>query len=115
MKEKENIENKNRRNKVEVRLSDDEYAKLKRDSIITNKSMSEVIREYMNKGVIKQKPDTRFYDVMRYMTKIYLELKKISDNSLKNNKTDIEKFKKCEKKWRNFENEVRTKFLNEPK
>jgi len=114
MYEREKIENKSRRNKVEVRLSDEEYAKLKRDSILTSRTMSEVIREYINKGVIKQKPDSRFYAVMKLMSKIFLELKRIADNSEKNRKTDIEKFKKCEKIWRNFQNEVRKKFLDDP-
>lgn len=53
-----------------VRLSADEHKKLKRDLQKTGYTQTAYIRSLLNKSVPKEKPDDRFYDVMRQLSAI---------------------------------------------
>ena len=64
--------------RFEMKLSYDEDDKLKSDSQKANLTKSEYVRRLIMNCRLKEKPDDRFYDILRNLTKIGNNLNQIA-------------------------------------
>lgn len=97
--------------RFEMKLSYDEEEKLKADSLRANLTKSEYVRRLIMNCKLKEKPDDRFYEVMRELTRMGNNLNQIAH--VANYSKDIDKnFYNAEaKKWNKFMNQVKEEYL----
>ena len=94
-----------------IRLNDIEYEKLEEMSIKSKKSKSEVIRNLIMEKDIKEKPGLEFYEVMKQLSKIGVNLNQISSKANSTNIIDKDYYRELANEWQSFSREVKTKFL----
>ena len=94
-----------------LRLNDIEYEKLEEMSIKSKKSRSEVIRNLLMEKEIKEKPGLEFYEVMKQLSKIGVNLNQISSKANSTNIIDKDYYRELANEWQAFSREVKTKFL----
>ena len=94
-----------------IRLSDIEYDKLEEMSLKSKMTKSDVIRNLILEKEIKEKPGIEFYEVMKELSKIGVNLNQIAYKANKNNVIDEENYKILAKEWQEFSRQVKSKFL----
>lgn len=102
------------RNKIarfEMKLSYEELEKLKNDSAKAGITKSEYVRRLIMNYVIKEKPDDRFYDVMRQLTAIGNNLNQIAHKANYLNEIDKDIYTQEKNNWNQFMKEVKVKYL----
>ena len=72
---------------------------------------SEVIRKLILEKEIKEKPGLEFYEVMKELSKIGVNLNQIAYKANKNNVIDESYYKELASEWQQFSREVKSKFL----
>lgn len=101
----------NRNIRIQVRLNDIEYAKLQDDISRSNETISDYIRKLILEKKIKEKPDYEFYEVMKQLSKIGVNLNQIAYKANSTNSIDKDYYSKEAKEWHEFAKEVKNKFL----
>lgn len=94
-----------------LRLNDIEYAKLDEMSLKSKMTKSDVIRNLIIEKEIKEKPGIEFYEVMKELSKIGVNLNQIAKKANKNNLIDEDYYKELAKEWQEFSRQVKSKFL----
>ena len=94
-----------------LRLNDIEYTKLDEMSLKSKMTKSDVIRNLIIEKEIKEKPGIEFYEVMKELSKIGVNLNQIAYKANKNNLIDEDYYKELAKEWQEFSREVKSKFL----
>ena len=94
-----------------IRLNDIEYDKLEEMSLKSNMTKSEVIRKLILEKEIKEKPGLEFYEVMKELSKIGVNLNQIAYRANKTNSIDKSYYKELADKWLEFSRQVKSKFL----
>ncbi len=97
--------------RIQIRLNDIEYAKLQDDITKSNITISDYIRKLILKEKIKEKPDYKFYEVMKQLSKIGVNLNQIAHKANATNEIDKEYYKIEAKKWKELSKEIKEKFL----
>jgi hypothetical protein len=100
-----------RNNRIDIMLSDEEYAKLKSDTYRAKISQAEYIRRLILNKRIREKPDDRFYDVMFQLTHIGNNLNQIAHKANYLNDIDKEYYESEAKNWCEFMNNVKREYL----
>lgn len=100
-----------RQHKVEVRLNDIEYEKLKNDIVKMNTTISDYLRKLIIGVRVKAKPGYEFYEVMKQMTKIGVNLNQIARKANQTNEINREEYIRQSKEWNRFMNKVKDEFL----
>ena len=102
------------RNKIarfEMKMSFDELEKLKSDSARAGLSKSEYVRRLIMNYVIKERPDDRFYEVMRQLTAIGNNLNQIAHKAHYLNEIDTDAYMAEKVNWNRFMKEIKVKYL----
>lgn len=102
------------RNKVarfEMKMSFDELEKLKRDSAKAGISKSEYVRRLIMNYIVKERPDDRFYEVMRQLTAIGNNLNQIAHKANYLNEIDKDLYMEEKTNWNRFMKEIKVKYL----
>ncbi len=94
-----------------LRLNDIEYEKLVEMSSKSKMTKSDVIRKIILEKEIKEKPGLEFYEVMKELSKIGVNLNQIAYKANKNNVIDENYYKQLANEWQQFSREVKSKFL----
>ena len=94
-----------------IRLSDMEYDKLEEMSLKSKMTKSDVIRNLIIEKEIKEKPGIEFYEVMKELSKIGVNLNQIAKKANKNNLIDEDYYKELANEWQEFSRQVKSKFL----
>ena len=100
-----------RNNRIDIMLSDEEYAKLKSDVSRAKISQAEYIRRLILNKRIREKPDDRFYDVMFKLTHIGNNLNQIAHKANYLNEIDKSYYEKEARNWCEFMNKVKKEYL----
>ncbi len=100
-----------RNNRIDIMLSDEEYAKLKSDVSRAKISQAEYIRRLILNKRIREKPDDRFYDVMFQLTHIGNNLNQIAHKANYLNEIDKSYYEKEARNWCEFMNKVKKEYL----
>ena len=94
-----------------IRLNDIEYDKLEEMSLKTKMTKSDVIRNLILEKEIKEKPGYEFYEVMKELSKIGVNLNQIAYRANKNNVIDKNYYQELAKEWIEFSRQIKSKFL----
>lgn len=97
--------------KVEVRLNEIEYAKLKNDITEAQTTISDYLRKLIINGKVKQKPGYDFYLVMKEMNHIGINLNQLTKKANSLNYIDKDEYKFQAKEWEKFTKKVKDKYL----
>lgn len=97
--------------RIQVRLNDIEYAKLLDDIAKSKENISDYIRKLILGKDIKEKPDYEFYEVMKQLSKIGVNLNQIAKKANQTDKIDKDYYKSEADIWHKFAEEVKDKFL----
>lgn len=100
-----------RNNRIDIMLSDEEYAKLKSDVSRAKISQADYIRRLILNKRIREKPDDRFYDVMFQLTHIGNNLNQIAHKANYLNEIDKSYYEKEARNWCEFMNKVKKEYL----
>lgn len=94
-------------------LNEIENEKLISDCKKANISYGEYFRKLLMEKQIKEKPGKEFYEVMKQLSKIGVNLNQIAYKANSTNKIDKDYYKTEAEKWHKFAKEVKQKFLQE--
>ena len=94
-----------------IRLNDIEYDKLEEMSLKSKMTKSDVIRNLILEKEIKEKPGIEFYEVMKELSKIGVNLNQIAYRANKNNVIDKNYYQELAKEWIEFSRQIKSKFL----
>lgn len=94
-----------------IRLNDIEYDKLEEMSLKSKMTKSDVIRNLILEKEIKEKPGYDFYEVMKELSKIGVNLNQIAYRANKTNNIDKNYYKELADEWLEFSRQVKSKFL----
>lgn len=97
--------------RIQVRLNEIEYEKLLDGTEKTKLNMSDYIRRLIMNVPIKEKPDYEFYNIMKELSKIGVNLNQIAHKANATNVIDKEKYETLAKEWLEFSKEVKKKYL----
>ncbi|MBQ9298828.1 MAG: plasmid mobilization relaxosome protein MobC [Clostridia bacterium] len=97
--------------RIQVRLNDIEYEKLLDDIAKSNENISNYIRKLIVGKEIKEKPDYRFYEVMKQLSKIGVNLNQIAHKANSINNIDKDYYNQEAKNWQELSREIKSKFL----
>ena len=97
--------------RFEMKLSYDEDDKLKSDSQKANLTKSEYVRRLIMNCRLKEKPDDRFYDILRNLTKIGNNLNQIAYRANYSNLIDKNYYDENAKEVRKFVSQIREDYL----
>jgi len=100
-----------RNNRIDIMLSDEEYAKLKSDVEKAQISQSDYIRRLILNKRLREKPDDRFYNVMFQLTHIGNNLNQIAHKANYLNVIDKNYYIKQAETWTEFMNKIKKEFL----
>lgn len=101
----------NRCIRKQIRLNEEEAGLLLKKSSQVNMNESEFIRSLICFSVIKEKPDDRFYEVMKQMRSIGNNLNQIARKANALGFIDEVMYKKEADKWNDFILNVKREFL----
>lgn len=97
--------------RIQIRLNDIEYAKLQDDISKSNITISDYIRKLILEERIKEKPGYEFYEVMKQLSKIGVNLNQIAHKANAINEIDKDYYKTEAKKWNDISKKIKEKFL----
>ena len=97
--------------RIQVRLNDIEYAKLLDDTTKSNENISDYIRKLILEKEIKEKPDYEFYEVMKQLSKIGVNLNQIAHKANSTNVIDKDYYNQEAKKWNELSRQIKSKYL----
>lgn len=97
--------------RIQVRLSDIEYKKLLDDIARSKETISSYIRKLIIGTQLKEKPDYEFYNVMKELTKIGVNLNQIAHVANSTNVIDKDFYNQEAKKWNELSRQIKNKYL----
>ena len=97
--------------RIQVRLSDIEYKKLLDDIDRSKETISSYIRKLIIGTQLKEKPDYEFYNVMKELTKIGVNLNQIAHKANSTNVIDKDFYNQEAKKWNKISRQIKNKYL----
>ena len=97
--------------RIQVRLSDIEYKKLLDDIARSKETISSYIRKLIIGTQLKEKPDYEFYNVMKELTKIGVNLNQIAHKANITNDIDKDFYNQEAKKWNEISRQIKNKYL----
>jgi hypothetical protein len=100
-----------RNNRKDIMLNDIELAKLEADCEKSKLCYGEYFRKLLMEHQVKEKPGIEFYEVMKQLSKIGVNLNQIAHKANATNNIDKEYYKKEAENWNRFAREVKNKFL----
>jgi hypothetical protein len=92
-------------------LNEIENEKLIADCKKCNLSYSEYFRKLLMEEQIKEKPEIEFYEVMKQLSKIGVNLNQIAHKANSTNNIDKDLYKIESEEWHKFAREVKKKYL----
>ena len=95
----------------DIMLNEIENKKLIADCQRCKLSYGEYFRKLLMNEQIKEKPGIEFYEVMKHLSKIGVNLNQIAKKANKTGKIYKDYFKQEVDAWHKFANEVKDKFL----
>ena len=95
----------------DIMLNEIENEKLISDCQKANLSYGEYFRKLWMEKEIKEKPGIEFYEVMKQLSKIGVNLNQIAHKANSINKIDKDYYKEVTDEWHRFAREVKQKFL----
>ena len=95
----------------DIMLDEIENEKLNSDCKKANLSYGEYFRKLLMEKEIKEKPGQEFYEVMKQLSKIGVNLNQIAYKANSTNHIDKDYYKEEAEKWNKFAKEVKKKFL----
>ena len=95
----------------DIMLNEIENEKLISDCQKANLSYGEYFRKLLMEKEIKEKPGIEFYEVMKQLSKIGVNLNQIAHKANSINKIDEDYYKEVTDEWHRFAREVKQKFL----
>ena len=101
----------NRCIRKQIRLNEEEANMLYQKSIKTKMNESQFLRNLIVTSVIKEKPDDRFYEVMKQMRYISNNLNQIATKANALGFIDAPYYKREAEKWNKFMLDVKNEFL----
>lgn len=100
-----------RNNRKDIMLNDIELAKLESDCEKSKLCYGEYFRKLLMEQQVKEKPGIEFYEVMKQLSKIGVNLNQIAHKANATNNIDKEYYKQEAENWHRFAREVKNKFL----
>ena len=100
---------------VIVRLNDSEHKRLKRHAQKSGCSQAAYIRALLDKSVPKEKPDDRFYEVMRQLAAIGNSMNQIARKANALGLLDAPYYKQQAEQLQRFELDVYARFMSPDK
>ena len=97
---------------IHIRLTKEEAADLKRKAQICRISQSALLRILLKGYEPREKPDERFYEVMRQMCAIGNSLNQIARKANSLGLLDVAEYKRQVEKFNQFQNQVEKEFLS---
>ena len=97
--------------RIDVMLNEIEYKKLMDDVEREKTSYSDYVRKLIMKAELKEKPDYEFYNVMKELTKIGINLNQLAKKANTLNFIDKDEYKKQVDDWKNFSDKIKNKYL----
>ena len=94
-------------------LNEIENEKLITDCQRCNLSYGEYFRRLLMNEQIKEKPGREFYEVMKQLSKIGVNLNQIAKKANQTNKIDKDYYKNEAEIWHKFSEDIKNKFLQE--
>jgi len=101
----------NRCIRKQLRLTEEEASLLLKKSSQAGMKEGPFLRSLLESSVIKEKPDDRFYEVMKQMRLIGNNLNQIAAKANALNFVDVPYYKEEAKKWNQFMLDVKKEFL----
>ena len=95
----------------DIMLNELENEKLIADCQRCNLSYGEYFRRLLMNENIKEKPGKEFYEVMKQLSKIGVNLNQIAYKANSTNKIDKDYYERESEEWHRFAREVKQKFL----
>lgn len=97
--------------RIQVRLSDIEYKKLIDDIARSKETISSYIRKLILGTQLKEKPDYEFYEVMKQLSRIGVNLNQIAHVANRTNDIDKDFYNQEAKEWRELSRKIKNKYL----
>lgn len=97
--------------RIQVRLSDIEYKKLIDDTTRSKETISSYIRKLILGTQLKEKPDYEFYEVMKQLSRIGVNLNQIAHVANRTNNIDKDFYNQEAKEWRELSRKIKNKYL----
>ena len=95
----------------DIMLNEIENEKLIADCKKSNLSYGEYFRKLLMEEQLKEKPDFEFYEVMKQLSKIGVNLNQIAKKANQTNKIDKDYYKNEAEIWHKFSEDIKNKFL----
>ena len=95
----------------DIMLNEIENDKLIADCKKCNLSYGEYFRKLLMEEEVKEKPDKEFYEVMKQLSRIGVNLNQIAHNANSTNKIDKDYYQREAEEWHKFAREVKNKYL----
>lgn len=95
----------------DIMLNEVENEKLVADCKKCNLSYGEYFRKLLMEEQVKEKPDIEFYEVMKQLSKIGVNLNQIAHKANSTNNIDKDFYKIEAEEWHKFAREVKKKYL----
>ena len=95
----------------DIMLNEVENEKLISDCKKSNLSYGEYFRKLLMEEQVKEKPDFEFYEVMKQLSKIGVNLNQIAHKANSTNNIDKDFYKVEAEEWHKFAREIKNKFL----
>lgn len=95
----------------DIMLNEVENKKLIADCKKANLSYGEYFRKLLMEKEIKEKPGIEFYEVMKQLSKIGVNLNQIAYKANSTNNIEKDYYKQEAEEWHKFAKEVKQKFL----
>ena len=95
----------------DIMLNELENDRLVENCKKSNLSYGEYFRKLLMEEPIKEKPDREFYEVMKQLSKIGVNINQIAHKANSTNVIDKDYYKKESEEWHKFAREVKSKFL----
>ena len=92
-------------------LNEIEYKKLMNDVEREKTTYSDYVRKLIMNAELKEKPDYEFYNVMKELTKIGINLNQLAKKANTLNFIDKDEYKKQAEEWKSFSNKIKNKYL----
>ena len=97
--------------RIDVMLNEIEYKKLMNDVERERTTYSDYVRKLIMKAELKEKHDYEFYNVMKELTKIGINLNQLAKKANTLNFIDKDEYKKQAEEWKSFSNKIKNKYL----
>ena len=94
----------------DIMLNEIENDKLIADCQKSNLSYGEYFRKLLMEKEIKEKPGIEFYEIMKQLSKIGVNINQIAHKANSTNNIDKDFYKKESEEWHSFAREVKKKF-----